>query len=72
MLVLTRREGEKILIGDTITVTIGRRWGDKVRIGIIAPDEVRILRGELEALYQGPRVREKTEPEQREESKPAA
>ena len=48
MLVLSRREGEQIKIGDGITVTVVRLGGDKVRIGIDAPSEVLILRGELE------------------------
>lgn len=48
MLVLSRREGERIRIGDSITVTVVRCIGDKVRIGIEAPPEMLILRGELE------------------------
>jgi len=50
MLVLSRREGERIRIGDSITVTVVRCAGDKVRIGIEAPPDMLILRGELE-LY---------------------
>ena len=50
MLVLSRREGERIRIGDSITVTLVRCAGDKVRIGIEAPPDMLILRGELE-LY---------------------
>ena len=52
MLVLTRREGEKIIIGDSIAITIVRMVGDKVRIGIQAPEDVLILRSELE-VYEG-------------------
>jgi len=48
MLVLSRREGERIRIGDSITVTVVRCAGDKVRIGIEAPPDMLILRGELE------------------------
>ena len=48
MLVLSRREGELIKIGEAITVTVVRIGGDKVRIGINAPDNQLILRGELE------------------------
>ena len=48
MLVLSRREGERIRIGDSVTVTVVRCVGDKVRIGIEAPDDMLILRGELE------------------------
>jgi len=50
MLVLSRREGERIRIGDSVTVTVVRCAGDKVRIGIEAPPDMLILRGELE-LY---------------------
>jgi carbon storage regulator len=47
MLVLTRKIGEKIQIGDGITVTVLDVKGARVRIGIDAPDNVRIVRGEL-------------------------
>jgi carbon storage regulator len=47
MLVLTRKPGEQVVIGGGITVTVVRVVGNKVRIGIAAPDPVRILRAEL-------------------------
>ncbi|WP_066516802.1 carbon storage regulator CsrA [Curtobacterium ammoniigenes] len=47
MLVLTRRAGERILIGDDIVVTILETRGDAVRIGIDAPRGVRIQRDEI-------------------------
>jgi len=47
MLVLSRKTGQRILIGDDITVTLVRVDGDTVRIGIEAPETVRILREEL-------------------------
>lgn len=47
MLVLSRREGEKIRIGDSIVITVVRMAGDKVRIGIDAPQEMLVLRDEL-------------------------
>ena len=50
MLVLTRKLEERIVIGDDIVVTVlGIRAG-KVRIGIEAPTEMRVLRSELEDL----------------------
>ena len=50
MLVLTRKLTERILIGDDIVVTVlGIRAG-KVRIGIEAPAEMRVLRSELQGL----------------------
>lgn len=47
MLVLSRKERERIKIGPDIWITIVRIQGDKVRIGIEAPDHVQVLRGEL-------------------------
>jgi len=48
MLVLSRRERERIKLGDSIVVTVVRVAGDKVRLGIEAPPEVLVLRDELE------------------------
>jgi len=50
MLVLSRRERERIRLGDSIVVTVVRVAGDKVRLGIEAPSDMLVLRGELEAL----------------------
>jgi carbon storage regulator len=47
MLVLTRKTREAILIGHDIRVTIDRIDGQRVRIGIEAPEGVKILREEL-------------------------
>ncbi len=59
MLVLSRREGEKIRIGDSIVVTVVRTAGDKVRIGIEAPSDVLVLRDELEPHGAGPKAGKK-------------
>jgi carbon storage regulator len=48
MLVLSRKQGQQIFVGSSVVVTIVRVSGDKVRVGIEAPDEMRVLRGELE------------------------
>ena len=48
MLVLSRRQSQKIKLGDSIVVTIVRVSGDKVRVGIEAPPDVVVLREELE------------------------
>jgi carbon storage regulator len=48
MLVLSRREHERIKLGDAIVVTVVQVAGDRVRLGIEAPAEIRILRHELE------------------------
>ena len=47
MLVLTRKPGEEIVIGENIVITVVRVQGDKVRLGISAPPHVNIVRGEL-------------------------
>ena len=47
MLVLTRKLEEQIRIGDDIIISIVRLKGNTVRIGIEAPREIRVVRGEL-------------------------
>lgn len=47
MLVLSRRPGERILIGDDIVITVVRFQGGTVRLGIEAPIEFPVVRDEL-------------------------
>jgi carbon storage regulator len=47
MLVLTRKVGEQIRVGEDIVVTLVRIQGDKVRLGIEAPRQVPIHREEV-------------------------
>lgn len=47
MLVLSRKPGEKVVIDGGITITVVEVIGNRVRIGIDAPDQIKILRGEL-------------------------
>lgn len=47
MLVVSRKKNESIVIGDNITVCIVEILGDKVRMGIDAPKNVKILRNEI-------------------------
>ena len=47
MLVLSRKIGEKVVIGDGIVVVVKRILGQRVTFGIEAPETVRIVRGEL-------------------------
>jgi carbon storage regulator len=49
MLVLSRRESERIRVGESIVVTVVRLGRDKVRIGIEAPPEMLVLRDELQS-----------------------
>lgn len=47
MLVLTRRTNESILLGDDIKITILEVDSDRIKIGIEAPQSMKILRAEL-------------------------
>ncbi len=52
MLVLSRKRGEQIVIGDNITVTILDIRNDKVRLGIQAPTDVPVHRREVYEAIQ--------------------
>jgi carbon storage regulator len=47
MLILTRRIGEKLVIGDNVLVTILGVKGNQIRVGIEAPPEVQVHREEI-------------------------
>ena len=53
MLVLSRKTGEKIMIGDDIMIVVQRIASGRVAIAIEAPRDVKILRGELERFSNG-------------------
>ncbi|NHM29964.1 carbon storage regulator CsrA [Neobacillus terrae] len=53
MLVLTRKNGESIKIGDDIEITIISTKNDQVKIGIKAPKKVEVYRKEIYDLIQG-------------------
>jgi carbon storage regulator len=75
MLILTRKESERIYLGDDIVLTVVRIGGDKVRIGVEAPSDVRVLRLELsEPDSQGLSQQEpsRQEPSRQEPSRRAA
>jgi carbon storage regulator len=57
MLVLSRKESQRIRLGDDIVISVLRLGGDKVRLGIEAPREMLVLRDELE-----PRAKPVSEP----------
>jgi carbon storage regulator len=75
MLILTRKESERIYLGDDIVLTVVRIGGDKVRIGVEAPSDVRVLRLELsEPDSEGPsrQERRRQEPRRQEPRRRAA
>jgi carbon storage regulator len=47
MLVLNRKDGEKIIIGENITITVVKAKNGQVKIGVEAPSNVKVLREEL-------------------------
>ena len=53
MLVLSRKRGEVITIGNGVTVTVLAVYGDRVKIGIVAPAEVPVHRQEIYDRIEG-------------------
>ena len=47
MLVLSRKVGDKLVIDGNITVEVVKIQGNRISLGIVAPSDVKILRGEL-------------------------
>jgi carbon storage regulator len=54
MLALSRKPGEKVVIGNGITLIVVEVRGDRVRLAFDAPDQVRILRAELACRQDEP------------------
>lgn len=55
MLILTRRVGERLMVGDDITITVMGVKGNQVRIGVHAPAEVSVHREEIFERIQAER-----------------
>jgi len=66
MLVLSRKEGESLIIGDNITLVISKVVGNRVTIGIEAPKDVKVMRSELTVDMDNPL------PKSERKSRPAA
>jgi len=56
MLVLSRKPGEKLVIGNDVTLTVVAVHGRRITLGIEAPASVRVVRGELPAKADEPTI----------------
>lgn len=56
MLILTRRVGESLMVGDEVTVTVLGVKGNQVRIGVNAPKDVTVHRQEIYERIQAEQV----------------
>ena len=57
MLILTRRVGETLVIGDDVTITVLEVKGSQVRIGINAPKDIEVHREEIYKRIQAEKIK---------------
>jgi carbon storage regulator len=67
MLVLTRKPGQSIMIGDSVEIQVLSVAGEKVRLGVTAPREVSIFRNEVYERISDERAEEAPDEEQQRE-----
>jgi carbon storage regulator len=67
MLVLTRKPGQSIMIGDSVEIQVLSVAGEKVRLGVTAPREVSIFRNEVYERISEERAEEAPDEEQQRE-----
>jgi carbon storage regulator len=65
MLILTRKQDQRLILNDNIVVTVLSVDGDRVKLGISAPPEVTVLREELHRAVSGENRRAAASAEQR-------
>ena len=64
MLVLSRKQGERILIGDQISITVVRINGGAVRLGVNAPAHLSVIREELKVRMERALQQASADPEE--------